>query len=81
MAMHGAGPWATASQRLHRFINLDQRLAGELNHLVEGSVNDTKLAVALEAGRVYGMRQQRYDMQLKRQLNRDYRHPPVEKPW
>ena len=49
--------------------------------MVEGTIGDNKLEFALEAGRVYGMRQQRYDMQLKRQLNRDYRHPPVEKMW
>lgn len=81
MSMHGPGPWATAQQRLGRFINLDHRLAGELNDMVEGQVGDDKLAFALEAGRVYGMRQQRYGMQLKKQLNRDYQHPQVEKMW
>lgn len=49
--------------------------------MVEGQVGDDKLAFALEAGRVYGMRQQRYGMQLKKQLNLCCRMPQVEKMW
>ena len=43
--------------------------------------HDDKLAFAIEAGRVYGLRQQKYDMALKRQLNRDVRRPHTEEMW
>ena len=79
--MNDVGPWATAQQRLNKFARLDRRLAGELNELSEAQVRDEKLANALEAGRVYALRRQKYDMQLKRQLNRDCGHPPVENRW
>ena len=81
MATTGAGPWATAQERLNKFVRNDRWLVGELNDLSKDQSNDTKLAWALESGRVYGLRQQKCDMRLKRQLNRDYRRPPVEAMW
>ena len=43
--------------------------------------HDNKLAFALEAGRVYGMRQQYYDMKLQRGLNRETRQEHTEEAW
>ena len=42
---------------------------------------DDKMAFAIEAGRIYGLRQQKYNMTLKKQLNRDCKQPPVEQMW
>jgi hypothetical protein len=39
---------------------------------------DSKLAVAIEAGRVYGLRQQKYDMLLKKQVNQQAKNPLVQ---
>jgi hypothetical protein len=52
-----------------------------LGALSEHQARDDKLAFAIEAGRVYGLRQQKYDMVLKRQLNRDVRRPHTEEMW
>jgi hypothetical protein len=60
---------------------MDRSLASQLNSLSERQAYDSKLAFALEAGRIYGLRAQNYDMILKRQLNRAYRSPPVERMW
>ena len=42
---------------------------------------DDKMAFAIEAGRIYGLRHQKYNMILKKQLNRDCKRPPVEQMW
>ena len=60
---------------------MDQRLGRQLAELSKLQAHDNKLAFALESGRIYGLRQQKYDMVLKRELNKDYRRPPVEKMW
>jgi hypothetical protein len=75
------GPWQTAATLFNRNVSLDRRLTQRLNDLSENQAHDEKLAWALESGRVYGLRQQRYDMVLKKQLNRDWRRPPVEPMW
>ena len=61
--------WMTASERLHQFVNLDPELRAKLAELSQDQARDTKLAFALEAGRIYGLQQQFYDMKLQRQLN------------
>jgi len=60
---------------------MDRQQAMRLNALSVHQASDDKLAYAVEAGRIYGMRQQKYDMLLKKQLNLDYRKPPVEHMW
>jgi hypothetical protein len=60
---------------------MDRLLASRLAELSTEQANDTKLEAAVEAGRVYGLQQQRYSMILKRELNRDWRTAPVEKDW
>ena len=42
---------------------------------------ETKLEDAYDAGRSYGLRQLKYSMLRKAQLAREWRRPPVEKPW
>jgi len=60
---------------------MDRYLAAQLTELSKDQANDLKLEAAVEAGRVYGLQQQRYSMILKRELNRDWRTAPVEKDW
>ena len=56
-----------------------QRAARE--RLIEIRAHGLKLANAQESGRIYGMRQQRYDVVLRRRLSQEWRHPPVEGDW
>ena len=72
-------PWATAQERFNRNARMDRQQAMRLNRMSVHQANDDKLAYAIEAGRVYGLRQQKYDMILKKQLNRD--KPPTEHMW
>jgi len=45
---------------------------------IEWEAQDNRLAFALEAGRVYGLRQQYYDMRLQRGLNREAKQNHTE---
>ena len=63
-------PWATAGERLNKFVSQDPSLGRKLKELSADQARDNRLAFALEAGRVYGLRQQYYDMKLQRGLNR-----------
>lgn len=60
---------------------MDRQLAHRLNNLSEHQAHEDKLALAIEEGRVYGLRQQKYGMTLKRELNHEYRKAPVEHAW
>ena len=73
--------WMTASERMNRFARMDRNLANRLNDLSEHQARENKLAVAIESGRVYGLRAQKYGMLLKREIDKDWRNPPVEKAW
>ena len=69
--------WQTASDRLNRFRTLDPSLGYELSKLCMAAARDDKLAVKLEEGRTYGMRQQYYDNKLKRDLARSLRNTNI----
>lgn len=73
-------PWATAAERMNRFARMDRSLARDLAELSKHQARDDKLASAIESGRVYGVRQQKYDMTLRRELNKDWRQPPTADP-
>ena len=70
--------WMTASERMNSFARMDTSLANRLNDLSEHQARENKLAFAIESGRVYGLRAQKCDMRLKKQLNNDWQRPPVE---
>jgi len=74
-------PWATAAQRANKFARIDPELGRRLASLSKHQAHDDKLAFAIEAGRIYGLRQQKFDMNLRQQLNRDWQRPPVEHSW
>ena len=76
-----SSPWATAGERLNRFVSQDPSLGRKLKELSLDQAHDNKLAFALEAGRVYGMRQQYYDMTLQKGLNRETRQEHTEEAW
>ena len=73
--------WMTASERMNRFARTDTSLARRLNDLSEHQARENKLAFAIESGRIYGLRAQKCDMLLKRELNKDWRRPPVQDSW
>ena len=61
-------PWATAADRFNRDFNLNRQVARQMGRLGEKQARTERLAVALEAGRVYGLRQFRGEQILRRQL-------------
>lgn len=74
-------PWATAGERLNKFVSQDPSLGQKLKELSTDQARDNKLAFALEAGRVYGLRQQYYDMKLQRGLNKETEQEHTEENW
>ena len=82
MVMLGtADPWEGAAGRLNNFARMDRSLAGKLNQMSQDQSDEDKLAAALESGRVYGLRTQKCEMLLKRQLNKEWVKAPTEAPW
>ena len=74
--------WRSAAERLNEFASLDPSLRHELNTLSKAQSRDDKLAFKLEEGRIYGLRQEYYDMKLKRDLVRTLRRDdPTEEHW
>jgi len=70
----------TANERLNRFASMDSNLLSK--RLAEQSIQEAyeiKLTAALDAGRTYGLRQEKYDHILKKQLNKQ--HAQTEKMW
>ena len=66
-------------QVLNKFSRIDRELASRLDSLNAHQAKENKLAFDIEAGRIYGLQQQFYEMRLKRQLNQQ--HPPTEEMW
>ena len=74
--------WRSAAERMNQFANMDPGLRQELNALSKAQARDDKIALKLEEGRVYGLRQQYYDNKLKRDLARTLRHEDLtEEHW
>ena len=74
--------WRSAAERMNQFAHMDPNLRRELNSLSKGQSRDDKLAFKLEEGRIYGLRQEYYDMKLKRDLVRFLRREdPTEEHW
>ena len=69
----------TANERLNRFASMDSALGRKLADLSVLESNEVKLSMALESGRIYGLRQQKYNHILQRQLNK--MHAPTERMW
>jgi hypothetical protein len=60
---------------------MDTNLGKRLAELSTHDAHETKLASALQSGRIYGLRQQKYDHILRQQIHKDWQHPPVERMW
>jgi len=73
--------WQTAAERLNRYVRQDHELGTRLASLGKQQARNDKLAFKLEEGRVYGLRQQYYNLKLQRQLGKEMRNPPVEPHW
>ena len=72
-------PWMGPQQVFNKFARTDRELSNRLQSLSLQQARDTKLAEAIEAGRIYGLQKQFYDMKLKQALNAD--HPETEAMW
>ena len=74
--------WRSAAERLNQFASLDPSVRMDINSLSKAQSRDDKLAFKLEEGRIYGLRQEYYDMKLKRDLSRTLRREGVtEEHW
>jgi hypothetical protein len=74
--------WRSASERLNEFASMDPSRRQQLNALSMAQARDDKIAFQLEAGRIYGLRQEFYDMKLKRDLARSLRREDItEEHW
>ena len=74
-------PWMTASERLCKYARQDRNLSRQLCELSKLQASQNKLAFAIEAGRTFGMRQEKYDHILQSQLARQWRNPPLQPHW
>ena len=72
-------PWMGPQQVFNKFARIDRELSNRLQSLSLHQARDTKLAMAIEEGRVYGLQKQFYDMKLKRALNAE--HPETQPMW
>ena len=71
-----------AAERLNQFVSLDPGLRSELNSLSKAQSRDDKLAFKLEEGRIYGLRQEYYNMKLEGGLVKTLRrNDPTEEHW
>ena len=74
--------WRSAAERLNQFAHMDPGLRSELNSLSKAQSRDDKLAFKLEEGRIYGLRQEYYNMRLERGLVKTLRRDdPTEEHW
>ena len=73
--------WRDAADRLNQFVRQNRALGQQLASLGKEQARNEKLAFKLEEGRIYGMRQQYYDLILQRQLNREAAKPHTEPHW
>ena len=73
--------WRDASDRLNQLVRQNRALGQQLASLGKDQARNEKLAFKLEEGRIYGMRQQYYDLILQRQLNREAAKPHTEPHW
>ena len=65
--------WRSAAERLNEFAHMDPNLRRDLNSLSKAQSRDDKIAFKLEEGRIYGLRQDYYNMKLRRDLERSLR--------
>jgi hypothetical protein len=74
--------WRSAADRLNNIASADRATRRKLCELSKAEARDDKIAVKLEEGRTYGMRQQYYDNTLRRELARALRRNDlVEDHW
>ena len=81
MSMSGPGPWAPGNEVFNKFARMDPHLADQLNELSKRQAYEEKLAMALESGRIYGLRTQALAMLHKKDLANDMRYPPTQRMW
>ena len=73
--------WMTMSERANQFAHIDTNLGKRLAALSLQDADENKMTYALESGRIYGLRQEKYDHLLRRQIHKDWQNPPGERMW
>ena len=72
----------SAAERLNQFASVDPSLRQELKALSMAQAPDDQIAFQLEAGRIYGLRQEFYENKLRRDLARSLRRGDItEEHW
>jgi hypothetical protein len=64
-----------------RNVRLNKRFFEQREKLCQQHAYESRLASAIESGRVYGLRQQKLGILNKIHLNKQWAKPPVVDPW
>ena len=73
--------WGSAATYTNRNADLNPSLFAKRDKLCQAQAYDTKVEVAIDKGRIYGLGAQRCNMSLKRKLDSIMQHPPVSVHW
>ena len=81
MATMDVGPWGGTPETFNQQAEWDKSLRLRLNHLGGQQARDSKTSWAIESGRVYGLRQWKYNRQHHTKLVAKLKHLPTEHAW
>ena len=73
--------WDGAAIYMNRNADLNPSLIAKRDKLRQAPAYDTKMEVAIDKGRIYGLGAQRCDINRKRKLDSIMQHPPVSAHW
>ena len=79
--MQSSSPWQTAPERFNRHVSQDPRLGRALLDTSKQLSQESKIAFRIDEGRQYNLQADKYNMVLKKQLARQWKHPPVQNSW
>jgi len=73
--------WDSAAIYINRNADLNPSQFAKRDKLGQAQAYDTKMEVAIDKGRIYGLGAQRCDINRKRKLDSIMQHPPVSAHW
>ena len=79
--MQSSSPWQTAPEIFNRHVSQAPRLGRPLLDVSKQLAQESKIAFRIDEGRQYNLQADKYNMVLKKQLARQWKHPPVQNSW
>jgi hypothetical protein len=73
--------WDGAAIYINRNADLNPSQFAKRDKLGQAQAYDTKMEVAIDKGRIYGLGAQKCDISRKRKLDSIMQHPPVSVHW